>query len=270
MIPFEFSYHRPDSVAEAVRTFRRLDAEGCAPLYYGGGTEIITLARQDQLRTGAVVDLKGVPECRALERSDGRLLLGAGLSLAEVGERGGWPLMAAVAGRAADHTVRCQITLGGNLAGSIPYREAVLPLLLTDSVAVIGSEGGLRREPLADVFAGSLRLQPGEFLAQIEVPLDQTSGPHFAAKKTRLDWIDYPLLTVAAIRQGDRIRVAFSGLCGFPFHDRAMDEALSADRIDEAIAHIPGPVVDDLHGSADYRRFMLANTLSDALEVLRG
>ena len=269
MIPFDFSYHHPDSVAEAVASYRRLERAGLEPVYYGGGTEIITLARQGQLRTGAVIDLKGVPECRALTCRDGSVLLGAGLTLAEVGERGGWAPLAEAVGRIADHTSRCRITLGGNLAGQLPYREAVLPLLLVDTVAVVAGDGGLRRVRLADVFRGSLRLAPGTFLAQLEVPLDEADGPHFASKRTRLDWVDYPLLTLVGVRAGGRVRMAFSGLCGHPFRDPAMERDLQAGRIEDAIGHIPGPVVDDLHGSADYRRHVLAGTLHDALEVLR-
>jgi CO/xanthine dehydrogenase FAD-binding subunit len=269
VIPFDFTYHRPATVAEAVETYRRLADAGREPLYYGGGTEIITLARQGQLRTGAVVDLKGVPECRILAREDGWLRLGACLSLAEICERAGWPLMADVAGRVADHTTRCQITLGGNLAGQIPYREAVLPLLLTDAVAVVAGVGGLRRQPFAEVFDGVLTVRPGEFLAQVEVPLADLDAPHFAVKKTRLDWVDYPLLTIAGVRAGGRVRVAISGLCGFPFRDAGMERELEAGRVKGALGKIPGPVVDDLHGSADYRRHVLAGALDDALEVLR-
>ncbi len=269
MIPFDLTYHRPDSVEEAVATYRRIERDGRRPLYYGGGTEIITMARLGQVRTGAVVDLKGVPECGIVERRNGSLLLGAGLTLAEVCERGGWAPLADAAGRVADHTSRCKITLGGNLAGQIPYREAVLPLLLVDTVAVVAGEPGLRRERLADVFRATLQLPPGDFLAQLEVPLHEADGPHFAVKRTRLDWVDYPLMTVVGVRAGGRARIAFSGLCGYPFRDAAMERDLNAGRIQDAIGHIPGPVADDLHGSADYRRHVLAGVLQDALEVLR-
>lgn len=55
MIPFDFEYRRPASVAEAAAAFRQLEAAGREPLWYGGGTEIITLARLGQLRPGAVI-----------------------------------------------------------------------------------------------------------------------------------------------------------------------------------------------------------------------
>ena len=39
------------------------------------------------------------------------------------------------------------------------------------------------------------------------------------------------------------------------------------DRIQNAMAYIPAPIVEDIHGSAMYRRFVLENILSDALEL---
>jgi CO/xanthine dehydrogenase FAD-binding subunit len=284
LIPLDFDYYRPESVAEAVSTFRQLTGAGRDPVYYGGGTEILTLARTapDQLRCGAVIDLKAVPECRVLERDGDRALVGAAATLAEVCEAGLWPLLEAAAGRVADHTTRRQVTLGGNLAGRIRYREAALAPMLADCCAVVAGEGGLRRRPFSAVFDGRLHLEPPEFLAQIEVDRAEADLPCCCIKQTRLDWIDYPLLTVAAVRRDGGVALAFSGLCADPFRSRAVDEALnggapgrggrvpSPEAVERALEHLPGPVMDDIHGSAAYRRFVLGYTLEEIWDSLGG
>lgn len=276
MIGFDFEYHQPETVEEATRAFRDLDAGGKQPLYYGGGTEILSDARLEKIRTGAVVDLKAIPECTELGRRDGHVVFGAGVTLAHLCEAGEWPLLSEAAGRVADHTVRCKITLGGNIAGRIQYREAVLPLLLVDAQAVVAGPDGLRRAAFADVFDGTLKLARGEFLAQVVVGRADTALPHVCFKKTRLDWVDYPLLTAAALNKEGQVRVAFSGLCDHPFRSRAMEDALNdrratvEERVHEAVQRIPAPVLDDIHGTADYRRFVLRNTLEDVLGRLAG
>ncbi len=41
--------------------------------------------------------------------------------------------------------------------------------------------------------------------------------PYFHIKKTQSEKIDYPLLTVCALKYDGKIRIAFSGLGGYPF-----------------------------------------------------
>ncbi|MGZ4108031.1 MAG: FAD binding domain-containing protein [Tumebacillaceae bacterium] len=102
MISFDFEYYKPDTIRQAVELHRRLEAEGKAPKYYGGGTEIITGARLDFFRTGAVIDLKGIPECNVMQFDRDTLVLGATVSLTRVSESNLFPLLSNCAGRAAD------------------------------------------------------------------------------------------------------------------------------------------------------------------------
>lgn len=126
MISFDFEYYKPDTIEEAVKIFQDLDSQGKEPLYYSGGTEIITLGRLNQLFTKAVIDLKGIPECNGLEMKNNQLILGSALTLTKIVETNPFPLLTKSAGRIADHTTRGKITLGGNICGSFIYREAVL------------------------------------------------------------------------------------------------------------------------------------------------
>lgn len=276
MIALDVEYHRPHTLAEAVEIFATLAAGGRSPEFYGGGTEIITEARLGRIAPGALIDLKAIPECRALERREGELVVGGARTLAEICEANPWPLLAAAAGRVADHTTRCKITLGGHLAGKIQYREAVLPFLLAETSHVVtAGPAGVRRQPFARVFDQTLRLDSGEFLVQVGVREEELGLPFFCVKKTRLDWVDYPLLTLAGMRADTGPRIALSGMCDFPFRWRAGERTLAGTgdldaRLDAALRQLPAPVVDDIHGSAEYRRFVLRRTLIAGLQQLGG
>lgn len=170
MIPFEFTYLKPDTLQEAVQAYREFALAGRSPLYYSGGSEIITMCRTGTIRPGAVIDLKGIPECGALSRGEDWLTLGAALTLNQIKESKAFPLLTLACGRIADHTNQCRITLGGNLCGTIRYREASLPLLLCDAQTVLLGPEGMKTLPFDSAFQGRMHLNPGEMVVQVQVP----------------------------------------------------------------------------------------------------
>lgn len=274
MIAFDFAYYRPATVREAVEVYSELSSQGCHPVYYGGGTETISLARIGSVRTGAVIDLKAIPECCVLEYHDGRLVIGAANTLSRIAEAGLFGLLGETAARIADHSTQCKITLGGNLAGSIRYREAALPLLLADSELLVTGPRGDRRVTLASVFRGRLRLGEGEFVVWVETARGFLALPHVHQKWTRLGKIGYPLVTLCAARADGHVRMAFSGVCADPFRSPEMETALNAKdgnlerRVDAAIGRLPSPAVDEFEGSGPFRRYVLKSALMKGLGQL--
>jgi CO/xanthine dehydrogenase FAD-binding subunit len=276
MIDFDFEYYHPSTIEEAVRLFRTLDADGKHPIYYSGGTEIITLARLGQIEMGAVIDIKGISECRVYGFREQDLVIGSSVTLTLLSEVPEFPLLGVTGSRVADHTARNKITIGGNICGEIMYREAVLPLLLAESRVAIAGSNGVRTVPILDVFRQRLLLGRGEWLVQIITDQRMLHLPFFSVKKRKLDIIDYPLLTLSALKTGDFIRVAFSGLSSYPFRSAEVEDILNdrnsppEERIQRAIQKLPAPVLDDWLGSADYRIFVLKNTLADMFAALEG
>ena len=88
---------------------------------------------------------------RRIEERGRQLRFGACLTLNEAAGAGAIPAAGGGVCGVADHTVRNSITLGGNIAGRLPYREAVLPFLLADATGGDrGRSAGRREEPLVD------------------------------------------------------------------------------------------------------------------------
>ena len=273
MIPFDFEYYRPDSISQTVDLFMSLTRQAKKPMYYGGGTEIISMARANNIYTGGVIDIKGIPECNKFGYEGTDLVIGAATTLTKISDSNLFPMLGITVARIADHTIQGKITLGGNITGTIMYREASLPLLIADCRLSIAGPGGTREALLSQVFDRRIRLEEGEFITHFIIDSHITSLPFFHRKATKIDKIDYPLITVVALKKDNRILVGFSGLCDFPFRSLEMEDSLNQpgiskkDRIQNAMAYIPAPIVEDIHGSAMYRRFVLENILSDALEL---
>ncbi|WP_066366722.1 FAD binding domain-containing protein [Neobacillus fumarioli] len=273
MLPFDFDYFKPDTLEEAVELFQYLDHNGKQPMFFSGGTELITLGRIDLAYTEAVIDIKEIADCRVMSLNGGQLLLGSTLTLTEIEETNLFPLLTKTASEIADHTARVKITLGGNICARIFYREAVLPFLLADSQVVIVGPEGKKAVPIHEIFHEQLLLNRGELLVQTITESRFIRAPFFAIKRRQQWETGYPLITVAALKIDEKVRVAVSGLCPFPFRSKEVEIALNSGqsieaRVEAALRVLPRPILDDVEGSADYRLFVFRNILTDALYKL--
>jgi len=274
MISFDFEYVLPATMEEAVQSFQHADSLRLEPLYYGGGSEIITMARIDQLRTGAMIDVKAIPECKALLHQGGKWIVGAARTLTELAADNSFPLLTETVLHLADQTNRNRITIGGHVCGKLFYREALLPFLLTDSEVILAGPRGVRRASIHTVFNGGLRLERGEMLVQLITDRRYLDQPTYTVKRTKIEYVDYPVVRICAMHTGDWMRFAFAGVSAVPFRSQQIDEALNNRslppevRINQVIRNWPLPVLSDMLASADYRRFVLSNALSDTLAAL--
>ncbi|HEX9150071.1 MAG TPA: FAD binding domain-containing protein, partial [Thermoanaerobaculia bacterium] len=111
-----FRYLSPRTVAEAVAM--RADA-GPDGAYVAGGTDLYPNMKRRQQTPRVVVGLSRVASLSRIRESDGRILLGAGLVLAEVENdsqvRAGYPGLAHAVSEISTPPLRNMGTLGGNL-----------------------------------------------------------------------------------------------------------------------------------------------------------
>ncbi|MBZ9686852.1 FAD binding domain-containing protein [Clostridium estertheticum] len=276
MIALDFEYYKPDSLDEAVKLHRKLSESGKDPLYYSGGTEIITMARRNDIFTKAVIDIKGIPECNVFETSGNQLIIGATVTLTHIAGNKLVPFLSKTANFPADHTARNMITVGGNICGKIIYKEAILGHLIADSNAIIYGEKGKRIVPINRAFNQRLQLEKGELLFQLTTDMSYSNLPHVCIKKTKQEKIDYPLISMAALKKNNNIQMAFSGVCAYPFRSIEMEEYINnktvskEKRIEQAISHLPAPIFGNIQGSSEYKKFVLKNLLDYTLETLDG
>jgi len=258
MIVTPVTYQRVFSAEEAVAAW----TAGKDSRYLAGSTEIVTMADKSGYMVNSLIDVKAIPELRHAERrpdaagTDG-WYLGAGLTLGEVEDTQAYALLSATVRHIADHTIRNRLTLGGNVCGLLPYREAVLPLLLADALVdsivpgPLGGEPVRRTRPLRSCFDKRLSLDPGELVLGFWVPLKATKSPWCHERKTRTGPVDYPLVTVCALKNSD-IAVAVTGAHPYPV-------------LWPSTAEIRG----DQRASAEYRRYLLDYCLDKIREELK-
>lgn len=273
MIAKDIEYHQANTMNEAIELFHQLEQNGKSPVYFNGGTEIITMLRIHEIynKTKALINIKNIPECNKFDFQGDNLIIGASITLATIEENNDFPLLSKNCGRIADHTSREKITIAGNICGKIPYKEAILPLLLADATLKIANKSGLQEVPLQQVFNQEIDLESGSFIVQIAIKRNYVNAPFVAKKVTKIGRIGYPVLTVNGLQTEEKIRFAFSGLCAFPFRSQTIENILNDadinmdEKITAVLQALPAPILDDAHGSSAYRKFVLTYLLEESL-----
>jgi CO/xanthine dehydrogenase FAD-binding subunit len=279
MIPFEIEYVRPVRAQDAVALYREATEAGKIARYLSGGTELVTMARDGKLSYDVLIDLKRIPETTVIDQST--LTFGAAVRLSELRDKivgtGAVGLIGKAAGGVADRTTRNSITLGGNICGMLPYREALLPFLLLDGEATIVGVDGAKRVAVLDIFTKRLQLDPGEFLMSMHLGESSAGANTFYCRRTREPRVDYPLVTLCMARDNGGYRMAIGGAFGPPTRSRAAEEALNATAVSlsaaaaaAAVAAFEDSFRTDMRGSADYRRALLQQSISEGLLALGG
>jgi len=276
--PFEL--HRPRTAEDACALLARL-GEDAAP--YAGGTELLLLMKLGLLRPRHLVDVKRLPGFDAIA-DGGRVTLGAAVThraverSALVSER--CALVAAVARHVANVRVRNVGTVGGNLAFADPHSDLATLFLTLDALVALVSPRGRREVALADFTRGAwdTAREADELLACVRLtPWPQGT----AAVYVKFGVHERPTLGVALalLLDGARVREARLAIgCVDPRPLRLasaearlrgvavtdLEDACTA--VGELAANGVEPD-DDLHGSADYKREMVAVFVRRALRI---
>ncbi|MFG1699631.1 FAD binding domain-containing protein [Nonomuraea sp. NPDC049309] len=247
------SIEMPDS-ADAARTHLR---DGALPL--GGGTHLMP-----RLNDAAGTDVRLVSlrkaGLRGIDVHDGRVVIGAATTLADVEDDPRLPYLSPCVRSIASPPVRNLATVAGNLFVPQPYGDLAAALLALDAeVDVLGADG-VRAEPLERIAADGL--PAGELVTRIRftAPEQGTFRFHKAARR-RLN--SGSIVTIAArIAAEDGVvadvRLAVGGMA------RRLVRAAGAERVllgapltPEVIARAAGADAfepfDDAYASAWYR-----------------
>ena len=233
------SYEAPRTLAELAAL--RLARPGARLL--AGSTDVglwITKMLRDLpdlIYTGEVDEMKRIGV------ADGVLSIGAAASLedayAALTER--WPPLREIWLRFASVPIRNAGTLGGNVANGSPIGDSAPVLMALDARLVLRRGERTRTLPLADFYTGYMqnRLEPGEFVQAIEVPLEADGATLRAYKISKRFDSDISAVCAAfSIRVDGGVvrtaRLAFGGMAATVKRAIAAEAALVGGAWDEA------------------------------------
>jgi carbon-monoxide dehydrogenase medium subunit len=283
MRPARFALHRPTSVGEALA----LKAEhGDDASFYAGGTELLVALKARVLQYAHLIDLKPLSELRAIEaREDGTLAIGALSTHHAIAShplvRQLVPAYAELSEQVGNIRVRVAGTIGGVLCFAEPHADAPTLLCALDArLRLLGAKGE-RMVAARDFHVGEFTTdrRDDELLVSIEIPpLGAARAAYRCFRHT-----ERPAVGVAAVRKAEgaqRLALWAGAITGVP--TRMAESEKAAQSLPPELPAVEAwrqlqPVVqaeaqtlaavDDLHGSADYKRHLVTILAQRALEA---
>lgn len=166
-------YEAPESLEGAVALLA--GARGDARVL-AGGTDLLVQMRADILEPELIVDIKRIPETRAVTEDKGGWRIGAAVTGAELKEhprlKQVWPGVIEAANLIGSTQVQGRATMGGNLCNGSPAADSVPALVAAGALASLVGPRGRRDLAVEDVMLGprKLALEKGEIVASFLLP----------------------------------------------------------------------------------------------------
>ncbi|MFE6611236.1 FAD binding domain-containing protein [Amycolatopsis sp. NPDC057786] len=263
---------RPSSLTEALAV--KAERPDAVPI--AGGTDVMVELNFDHRRPDALLDLNRVTELAEWTETDGRIRLGASVPyvrvIAELGEV--LPALAMASRTVGSPQIRNRGTVGGNLGAASPAGDTHPVLLALGAEVEAASVRGTRLIPAEEFYLGVKRnaLEPDELITAVHLPAE--AGPQqFAKVGTRNAMVIAVCSFALALHLDTReIRAAVGSAAPTPRRATAAEEFLVAElpwatkasitdsvkrRFGELVSQAASPI-DDVRGSADYRKHALS------------
>lgn len=286
-IPLPLDDLLPGSVLAVARALPPLEPEpfdGHPHRWLAGATDEIPEHRHATSAHRRPTLLRRVPELGRITQYPGGVELGSAVTAAQVQDSelvaARWPVLPDHLEQFGSPAVRASATLGGNLVHASPTADLALPLLAMGASVVVSGADGRRELPLENFFLAyrKVDLRRGEVLISVRIP-DPPPGSRLHVEKVAKRRFDDTTSASLAVRLDANpagilvdLRIAAGGVAPVPLLLTRTAHALRGTRpgaatIRRAIAVLAAEIVpiDDVRGSAAYKRALLAHLLVAAL-----
>jgi xanthine dehydrogenase small subunit len=257
--------------------FARMRFEHPQARLLAGATDIGLWVNKQMRDLGDILYIGEVAELKRISAKDGVLSIGAAASLedawAALADR--VPSLTEAWLRFASPPIRHMGTMGGNVANGSPIGDSAPVLIALDAQVVLRQGDRVRRMPLAEFYVDYMvnRLDRGEFVQAVEVPLPAFESPLRAYKISKRFDSDISAVFVAARVRLERdvvrdVRFVFGGMAAIvkraPSAERAVvNQAWSEATVERAAVALAQDFkpLTDLRASASYRLTVAGNLL---------
>jgi carbon-monoxide dehydrogenase medium subunit len=238
-----------------------------------GGTDLLVQMRSGLAPATTFVDVKGIPELRAVELRPDGLHLGAAVSCWELSHEAEllalYPGLMEAAALIGSMQIQGRATVGGNLCNGSPAADTVPALIALGATCRIVGPKGYRDVPAQEFVCapGETVLGSGEILVELFVPRPSPRSADAYLRFIPRSEMDIAVVGCGAFVELDpdgvcqRARVALGAVAPRPILVPELGEALMGTRLEStdleraaAIAQAAGTPIGDKRGSAAYRR----------------
>jgi len=266
MIPAKFDYIKASSVSEAVNL---LDEHGFDAKILSGGQSLLPAMKLRLNRPEVVIDINGIPEMNSIEETGSEVIIGANCTHSQILYSEKIHKLLNILKQAADTVgdvqVRNKGTIGGSLAHADPSADYPAVVLACDAKIEVEGKSGKRTIAATDFFEGifTTTLEDDEIITAIRFP----KIAHGTYQKFYQSASRFAVVGVAAVFDGDGVKVGVTGVADTPYRATAVEGAY--DGTSAAAEHaVDGvEVMSDHFANAEYRSHLAKVMVKKALEA---
>ncbi len=276
----EFDYIKPTTLEEASTFLAQHAGEARA---FIGGTDTFVRMRDGAWQDKYLVDVKALPGMNDLKFDPAQgLTVGAAVNMnrliasPEVNQY--YPVLAEAAHTVASYQLRTRATIAGNICNASPAGDTIGACLVLDAKLHVHGVNGDCIESLRTFFKGPGKtvLAAGDIVTAIEFPIPPQGAQGKYIKLGRNAIGDLAIVGVTALGYPDRtpsgyrFLIALASVAPTPLLlDMALlrEKPINEATINEAAEFAMNAVtpIDDVRGSARYRKLMARNMTRKAL-----
>jgi carbon-monoxide dehydrogenase medium subunit len=282
----EFDYIKPASLMEASQFLAQHVGEARP---FMGGTDTFVRMRDGFWKEKYIVDVKNLDGMSQVSfNSTAGLTIGAAVNMNRVVTspeiRDHYPVLAEAAHTVASYQLRTRATIVGNICNASPAGDTIGPCIVLNGSLHIHGVDGLRQELLNTFFLGPGKtvLKPGDIVTAVTFPLPPQD---YAAKYIKLGRNAIGDLAIVGITvlgypdsstpSGYRFRLAMASVAPVPLAPTQAEAILAEQPLTEAtiVAAAQAAMdactpIDDVRGSARYRKLMVRNLTQKAISAV--
>ena len=207
----DMRYEAPETLDAAVALLG--DANGGGRVL-AGGTDVLVLMHAEMIEPDVLVDIKNIPDVKAMSASDGAWTVGAAVSGMNIIDNADfaadWPGVCEGVALIGSVQVKGRASIGGNLCNASPAADSVPAIIAAGAVANVIGPGGMREEAVENIVngPGKTSLADGEFIVSFSFP---KKAPHTGDCYLRLT--PRTEMDIAVVGAGVCLTLDDSGTC---------------------------------------------------------
>lgn len=277
-------YFAPESLKEAVEI---LEGYGGDLKVLAGGTDLLVEYYERLYEVKGWLDLKNIPGLKEIKVFEDRIEIGPLVTHTELEKSENikeyYPVLNRAAADVGSPQIRNRGTIGGNIITASPAGDLLAPLMAYDAEFKLVSTRGERIVPAGQFFTGPKRtiISSDEILSRIIIPLpgERTYGNWCKVGKRKALIISSITLALVVKFNKERvikdIRACLGAVAPTPVEIKEVRKRARGKRIEdlnfselgELVAERISPI-DDIRGTAEYRRDVAREIMINALEEI--
>ena len=275
-------YIEPTSLSAAIEILSG-DAEARC---LAGGATLVAMLNADLVEPSTLIGLRRIDELAGITVTGDHIRIGAMTTHAQIAGddrlTGNAAVVRDAARQIAHPAIRNMGTIGGSVCHADPNADFPGALVAADAVLEVTGQAGTRQVPADEFFLDYLEtsLEEDEILSAVMVPVEPAGarGRHLKSSRTHGDYATVSISLVLVMDAGacTYARVAVGSAGPTPLHLSEADAILTGpDPTRETIKQAglklmeAADPVDDVRGSAEYRRMIIPGLLQRAVDELR-